>query len=284
MLQTLITLQFAAIFRRATEENRMNDFPPAIDPQRRFGGIARLYGAAALERFLNAHLAVIGVGGVGSWAVEALARSAIGELTLTDLDHVAESNINRQLPALQDTLGRAKVQVLAERIHAIHPHCRVHAIEEFVEPGNLEALIHPNLDFVIDCIDNYRVKAALIAHCRRYKIKLITAGGAGGRTDPTRIQTSDLARTEHDPLLSKTRKLLRREYGFPSNLKRRFDIPCVWSDEQAVFPTAQGGVCAQRSEGVDGGLHCGGLGSAMPVTAAFGLAAAALALRKLAGP
>jgi tRNA threonylcarbamoyladenosine dehydratase len=248
------------------------------DQQRRFGGIARLYGAPALGRFLDAHVAVIGVGGVGSWAVEALARSAIGALTLIDLDHVAESNINRQLPALDATLGRAKVQVLAERIREIHPQCRVHAIEAFVEVGNLEALIPDHLDFVIDCIDNYRVKAALIAHCRRRKMRLVTAGAAGGRSDPTRIRVGDLSRTEQDPLLSKTRKLLRREYGFPVNLQRRFEVPCVWSDEQAVFPAAAGGVCAQRGAG----LNCGGFGSAMPVTAGFGLAAAALVLRKLA--
>ena len=257
---------------------------PRVDPERRFGGVRRLYGKRALERFREAHVCVVGIGGVGSWAAEALARSAIGRLTLIDLDHVAESNINRQLHALTETLGLAKVQVMATRIREINPDCRVTAVEEFLEPGNLATLLRANYDHVIDCIDGFRIKAALIAHCRRLRIRLVTVGGAGGQSDPTRVRVADLSRTEHDALFAKTRKLLRQDYGFPKNLKRRFDVPCVYSDEQPLFPAGDGGVCHEKPHGAGAGrLNCaGGLGSSMAVTATFGLVAAAHTLKKLA--
>ena len=253
------------------------------DPERRFAAIGRLYGRQALARFTRAHVCVLGIGGVGSWAAEALARSAIGQLTLVDLDHVAESNINRQLHALTATLGMAKVQVMAERIQQINPACKITAIEEFLTVGNLETLLAENHDFIIDCIDGFRTKARLIAYCRRNRIRLITVGGAGGQTDPTRIRVADLSRTEHDALFSKTRKLLRQTYGFPTNLQRRFDIPCVYSLEQPVFPAENGEVSPEKpaAETV-GDLTCaGGLGSAATVTASFGLVAAAHVLKKL---
>jgi tRNA A37 threonylcarbamoyladenosine dehydratase len=253
------------------------------DSERRFGGIRRLYGAAGLQRFREAHVCVIGIGGVGSWAAEALTRSAVGRLTLIDLDHVAESNINRQLHALSDTLGQAKVVAMAERIRQINPDCEVDGIEAFIEADNLAGLLGRGYDYVIDCIDGFRIKAALIAWCRRNKVRLITVGGAGGQTDPTRIRIADLSNTEHDALFSKTRKLLRTDYGFPRNLKRRFDVPCVYSDEQPLFPAADGGVCHEKPHRPAAGLNCaGGLGSAMTVTAAFGLAAASHVLKKLA--
>jgi tRNA A37 threonylcarbamoyladenosine dehydratase len=253
------------------------------DAARRFGGIQRLYGDAALQRFRQAHVCVIGIGGVGSWAAEALARSAIGRITLIDLDHVAESNINRQLPALTATLGMAKVRVMAERIGQINPDCEVTAIEEFITPDNLEEQLDQGFDYVIDCIDGFRTKARLIAHCRRNRIPLVTVGGAGGQSDPTRIRVADLSRTEHDALFSKTRKLLRTDYGFTKNPQRRFDVPCVYSLEQPVFASADGCISQEKPSGTTaGGLTCaGGLGSAMPVTASFGLAAAAHVLRKL---
>ena len=256
----------------------------AADPGRRFGGTRRLYGERALEKFREAHVCVIGIGGVGSWATEALARTSVGRLTLIDLDHVAESNINRQLHALTGTLGMAKVQVMAARIRQINPDCHVTAIEDFLTLDNLATLLHPDYDHVIDCIDGFRIKAALIAHCRRRRIRMLTVGGAGGQTDPTRVRVADLSRTEHDALFSKTRKLLRQDYGFPKNLKRRFDIPCVYSDEQPLFPAADGGVCHDKPHGTGiGRLNCaGGLGSSMAVTATFGLVAAAHALKKLA--
>jgi tRNA A37 threonylcarbamoyladenosine dehydratase len=256
----------------------------AANPERRFGGTRRLYGDCALGRFREAHVCIIGIGGVGSWAAEALARTAVGRLTLIDLDHVAESNINRQLHALTGTLGMAKVQVMAERIRQINPDCRVTVIEDFLTLNNLTDLLHADYDHVIDCIDGFRIKAALIAHCRRRRIRLVTVGGAGGQTDPTRVRVADLSRTEHDALFSKTRKLLRQDYGFPKNLKRRFDVPCVYSDEQPLFPGVDGNVCHDKPHGAGiGRLNCaGGLGSSMAVTATFGLAAAAHALKKLA--
>lgn len=253
------------------------------DLERRFGGVVRLYGRAAYERFRAAHVCVIGIGGVGSWAAEALARNAIGRITLVDLDHVAESNTNRQIHALEPEYGKAKVLAMAERVLAINPGCQVTSVEEFVEPDNLEQLLGQGFDVVIDCIDNYRTKAALIAWCRRRRQFLVTVGGAGGQVDPTRIRLADLARTEQDALLAKTRKLLRREYGFPANPKRRFDIPCVFSDEQPRFPDGEGGVCQEKQSLARGGhaLHCGGFGSGVTVTATFGLVAVARALKRV---
>jgi len=255
----------------------------SADLERRFGGVRRLYGEHALQQFRQAHVTVIGIGGVGSWSAEALARTAIGRLTVIDMDHVAESNINRQLHALTETLGMAKVQVMAERIRQINPACRVDAIEDFLSVSNIGTLLAEHGDIIIDCVDNFRVKAALIAHCKRNKIRLITVGAAGGQVDPTRIRVVDLSRTEHDALFSRTRKLLRSDYGFPKNLKRRFDIPCVYSLEQPVFPAQNGGVGHEKPGDQTGGsLSCaGGLGSAMTVTAAFGLAAAAHVLKKI---
>ena len=262
-----------------------NSTPTAFDYPRRFGGVERLYGAQALQRFQQAHVGIIGIGGVGSWAVEALARSAVGKLTLIDLDNVCESNVNRQIHALDGAFGKAKTRAMAERIWAINPLCQVQEIEDFLEPDNLEHFIGAqDYDWVIDCIDNFRTKAALIHYCRRHKRKLITIGGAGGQIDPTRIQVADLSRTNRDPLLAKTRKLLRQTYGFPKNLKRRFDVPAVYSDEQLCYPVANGQASYQRPEGAAAnGLNCaGGFGSAVCVTANFGFIAAAHVLKKLA--
>lgn len=247
-----------------------------MEGDRRFGGIQRLYGRAGASRIAAADVAVIGVGGVGSWAVEALARSGVGRLTLIDMDHVAESNINRQLPALEDTLGMLKAEVLAQRAVAINPGISVDVVDAFVEPENLERLIQPGFDWVIDCVDSFRVKAAMIAFCRRRRQPIITAGAAGGQLDPTRVQVSDLRRTEHDPLLARTRRLLRQDYGFPGNPKRSFGIPAVWSDE----PLRQAVDCEAPS---NGSLNCAGFGACMPVTASFGLAAAGHVLRDIAG-
>ena len=245
------------------------------DLGRRFGGVARLYGESAMRRFAAARVCVVGLGGVGSWAVEALARSGVGELMLIDLDHVAESNVNRQLPALGSTLGKAKVQVLAERVGDINPACRVINVEAFVAEDNLQQLLGDAGDCVLDCIDSSRAKAALLAYCRRQRRFVVTAGGAGGRLDPTRVRVADLSRTEQDPLLARTRKRLRQQFGFPVNPRRRFEIPAVWSDEPLTMPPE---ACEVRGVG----LHCGGLGSVMPVTATFGLVAASLVLRRLA--
>ena len=266
-----------------------------IDFERRFGGIARLYGDAALERFKAAHVCVIGVGGVGSWVVEALARSAIGHITMIDLDNLAESNVNRQIHALTDTLGQAKVYALAQRIAQINPYCQVRQIEEFIDADNIPQLIGAgNFDYVVDAIDNVRAKTALIAYCREHGIKLLTIGGAGGQIDPTKIEVRDLCRTEQEPLLAKVRKRLRRLHRFPRGTKNKFGIDAVFSTEPLRFPE----VCEIDDDADDSddggdknatgtqpgitGLNCAGFGSAMVVTATFGLVAAAQVLNKLA--
>jgi tRNA A37 threonylcarbamoyladenosine dehydratase len=251
-----------------------------IDFDRRFGGIARLYGAAALDFFRRAHVCVIGVGGVGSWVAEALARSAVGNITMIDLDNVAESNINRQIHALTDTLGQAKVGALADRIAQINPYCRVTQVEDFITPDNLDAMIGAqHYDYIVDAIDDVRAKTALIAYCREQRIPLVTIGGAGGQIDPTKIEVRDLARTEQEPLLAKVRKRLRAQHGFPRGAKSKFGIDAVFSTEPLRYP--QGESCELADRAVTG-LNCAGFGSSMVVTASFGLAAAALLLRRLA--
>lgn len=257
---------------------------PDIDFDRRFGGIARLYGNAALARFRAAHVCVIGVGGVGSWVVEALARSAIGHITMIDLDNLAESNINRQIHALTDTLGQAKVTALAQRIAQINPYCAVTEIEDFLTADNLDEMIGTrHYDYIIDAIDNVRAKTALIAYCRKHQLKLVTIGGAGGQVDPTKIAILDLCRTEQEPLLAKVRKRLRAEHGFPRGTRNKFGIDAVFSTEPLRLPESEEACAVDGDEqaGVTG-LNCAGFGSAMVVTASFGLVAAAHVLRKLA--
>ncbi|WP_317203954.1 tRNA cyclic N6-threonylcarbamoyladenosine(37) synthase TcdA [Janthinobacterium sp.] len=258
-----------------------------IDYERRFGGIGRLYGARALARFRAAHVCVIGVGGVGSWVVEALARSAVGTLTLIDLDNVAESNINRQIQALTDSIGQAKIAALAARIAQINPGCRVHQVEDFITPDNLPQLLGAgDYDYVVDAIDSAKSKAALIAYCRARALPLITIGSAGGQTDPTQIAVRDLSRTEQEPLLKKVRKYLRTAHDFPRGAKTKFNVDAVFSMERLVFPDS-GQACvvdapeAGAREGVTG-LNCAGFGSSMVVTASFGMVAAGHLLRKLA--
>lgn len=265
----------------------MNAFDSNVvhdDYELRFGGIRRLYGARASAHFRRAHVVVVGVGGVGSWAVEALARAGIGKLTLIDLDDVCVSNVNRQLHALDGTIGRPKVEVLAERCRAIHPEIEVVADTAFVTPTNLAERIPDDADHVIDAIDSVVAKAALIAWCKRRKLALTVTGAAGGQTDPTRIRVADLTRTEHDPLLAKVRARLRRDFGFSRNPKRRFGVECVYSDEQLVYPGSDGEVCLQKPEhGQATRLDCAsGFGAATFVTGSFGFVAASRALARLA--
>lgn len=250
-----------------------------IDFERRFGGIARLYGAGALARLGRARVAVVGVGGVGSWAAEALARSGVGNLALIDLDHVAESNINRQIHALDTTLGAAKVIAMAARIRDINPRCTIEAIEEFAEVDNIETLFGAGrYDYVIDAIDNVRAKTALIAHCHAQGIAIVTVGGAGGRFDAARVRVADLAHTEHEAMLAKVRKRLRVEHGFSRNIKRAFGIAAVYSDEPSALREAS------VEEGAEGltGLNCAGFGSTVAVTAVFGFVAAGHVIDSLA--
>lgn len=253
-----------------------------MDVARRFGGISALYGHAGLDRLRQARVAVIGVGGVGSWAVEALARSGLGHLTLVDMDHIAESNINRQLPALSSTLGRAKIQVLAERVWDINPAAEIQLIDDFVDATNLDVLLDTGFDAVIDCIDHYREKALIIAGCRRRKQLVVTVGGMGGKIDPTRLGIADLSRTEKDSLLARTRKELRQHFGFARNPKRRFAVPAVFSTEDSILSPDGVHPCVTTSK--PSHLNCGGLGSATHITAMAGLLAVAVTLRRLAWP
>jgi len=260
------------------------------DYELRFAGIGRLYGLEALSNFRQAHVCVVGIGGVGSWAAEALARSGIGKITLIDLDDVCISNINRQLHALTETVGQDKVAVMAQRILAINPDCAVHQVEDFVTTENLSELISPDMNYVIDAIDSIKAKVALLAHCKRNKIKVISTGGAGGQTDPTQIQIADLTQTVNDPLLAKVRNSLRRDYNYSRNPKRRFGIDCVYSTEQLVYPQLDGSVCQQKTpqqnhsgEVSSMRLDCsGGFGAVTVVTASFGFAAVSKVLKKLA--
>ena len=253
-----------------------------IDHERRFGGITRLYGAEGARRIAVAHVCVIGIGGVGSWAAEALARSGVGRITLIDLDHVAESNINRQIQADAATLGQAKVLAMQKRITRINPQCKVTCVEEFIDPENITTLL-PLCDAVIDAIDQVRAKAALAAHCKRNKILIVVTGGAGGRIDPTRICIDDLSRTTQDALASKVRARLRSEYCFTRDPKKKFGIECVYSPEQIRRPANE--TCevdeAENKQGIDG-INCAGYGSSVAVTATFGMAAAARVLTLLA--
>ena len=268
----------ALFFRRGVRPANYNrPVSHAPDHERRFGGIERLYGAGALARAQAAHVTVIGIGGVGSWAVEALARSGIGRLTLIDLDHVAESNINRQVHALGATLGASKVLAMRERILAINPDCEVACVEEFIDERNIAELVPP-CSAVIDAIDHVRAKAALIAHCRRAGLRIVTTGGAGGRRDPTCIEVADLARTTQDALASKVRARLRKEYGFTRDPKRKFGVDCVFSPEQAPRGTATCAVPGADGFEAGAGLNCAGYGSSVAVTASFGFAAAARVL------
>lgn len=247
------------------------------DLERRFGGLARLFGVEGSARIRAAHVAVVGIGGVGSWAAEALARSGVGRLTLIDLDHVAESNINRQIHALSTTLGQAKVHAMAERIALINPACRVECVEEFVEPANWPAILPGPVDAVIDACDQVRAKTAMAAWALQNRRPFITVGAAGGKRLAHKVDVDDLAHTTHDPLLAQLRYRLRREHGAARD-GRRMGIACVFSREAVAPPHAS---CAVQ-EG-DGTLNCHGYGSSVAVTATFGQCAAGWVLDGLSG-
>lgn len=252
----------------------------------RFGGIARLYGQSALTQFSQSHIVVVGIGGVGTWVAEALARSGIGKISLIDLDDICVTNTNRQIHALTNTIGQSKVTVMAERILTINPDCHVKQIEDFISVENLCDYFPSStkIDYVVDCIDVIKPKTALIAWCKRHKIKLITVGGAGGQTDPTQIQITDLAKTYQDPLLAKVRNLLRRDYNFSKNLKRRFGIDAVFSTEQLTYPDSNGQVCRHKPE-LTGSMRmdcASGFGAVTVVTGTFGFVAVSRVLQNLA--
>ncbi|TKI05920.1 tRNA cyclic N6-threonylcarbamoyladenosine(37) synthase TcdA [Martelella alba] len=249
----------------------------------RFGGTARLYGRQALDIFSRAQVCVIGIGGVGSWAAEALARTGIGAITLIDMDDVCLTNTNRQIHALRDEVGHPKIDVMAARIAAINPECRVTCVDDFITADNVAALLGGGFDYVIDAIDSVRPKAALLAYCRRYKIPVVTVGGAGGQIDPTRIGVADLAKTIQDPLAAKLRERLKHDYNLVKNSKGKLGIDCVFSTEQLVYPQPDGSVCASPStaQGPKRMDCASGFGAATMVTASFGFIAVSHALKKM---
>lgn len=255
----------------------------SIDDARRFGGVSRLYGADGLARLQASHICVIGIGGVGSWAVEALARNAVGTITLMDLDNIAESNVNRQLHAVEGAFGKAKVTAMAERIRLINPKAKVIEVEDFITMENISTMLNGQYDGVIDCIDDARAKMALAAFCKEQKLPLVMTGGAGGRLDPTKIKHADLSVVVGDRLLAKVRNGLRRDYGFPKgsdNKKTKaqaFGITAVYSDEAVIQPDA----ACETGDSAITGLNCAGYGSSVCVTAPFGFTAVALLLRQL---
>ena len=244
--------------------------------EQRFGGIGRLYTPEGLSKLRQAHVCVIGIGGVGSWAVEALARTGIGKITMIDMDDICVTNINRQIHAMTGTVAQLKTESMKERVERINPECVVEIIDDFISPENIPEYLNRGYDYVLDAIDSVRTKAALIAYCKRNKIKLITTGGAGGQTDPSQIQIADLSKTIQDPLVARVRSLLRKEYNFSQNPKRKFGIDCVFSTQPLIFP--------KMGEGceVSATMNCAnGFGAVTMVTATFGFFAVSRLVDKL---
>jgi tRNA A37 threonylcarbamoyladenosine dehydratase len=252
------------------------------DIDARFAGIARLYGTAAIPHLNAAHVLVVGIGGVGAWTAEALVRSGIGHVTLIDPDDVCVSNVNRQLHALTDTIGHPKVSVLRDRLLAINPALACNAMQCFFNERNADEILDgTKFDVVVDAVDALRIKCLLIAGARRRKQWVVTVGGAGGRIDPTKIQTGDLSQSFNDPLLAQTRKKLRRDYNFPRPGKR-MRVNCVFSPEEIRYPHSDGTVCNRPASDVSLRLGCeSGYGAATYVTGTFGFAAAQLAIKRI---
>ncbi|MFB2588324.1 ThiF family adenylyltransferase [Acinetobacter sp. c1-l78] len=244
--------------------------------KRRFAGTEKIYSLASFTDFQNSHVMVIGIGGVGTWAVEALARSGVGELTLVDMDVVVESNINRQLTALDSTFGQDKIAVMAQRCREINPNIKLNLIDDFLTPDNVAEILHSKPDVVLDCIDDVKAKLALILYCRFHKVQLIVSGGAGGKIDPLKICVTDLSQTEQDPMLAKLRSQLRAK-GIAKKPKEKFGIRCVYSVDNPFSNQASCDVDVNASAG----LRCGGYGSAMVVTTTFAMVAVAEVLKKL---
>jgi tRNA A37 threonylcarbamoyladenosine dehydratase len=247
-----------------------------MEEKQRFGGVARLHGEEGYKRLQNAHVAVIGVGGVGSWVCEALARNAIGEITLIDADDVCVTNINRQIHALTETIGAEKIQAMAQRIQQINPECTIHCCHSFYMESTAEKLIQSDFDYVIDAIDSLKHKTHLIAHCRDQDIPLITVGGAGGKTQVSDIQVADLTQSHGDRLLSKVRSNLRKQYGFPKasskGKNKKFNVPCVFSPEAVKMPWCD---LPEEETRTSLKLDCNnGFGTDVTVISVFGLVAA----------
>lgn len=267
---------------------------PAADPDRRFGGLDRLYGEGAWRRLSALHVVVAGIGGVGAWCVEALARSGVGALTLVDMDHIAESNINRQAHALGSTLGMAKIRAMGDRVRDIHPGCRVTEIDDFVSAENLGAILSAGpAGVLLDCTDQVPAKIAMILQARDADWPLLVCGGAGGKTDPLALRAGDLSASTHDALLGRIRQDLRQRHGYPKGgaaggkpRRRvpRMGVPCLWFDQPVVLPSAwtrpEAACAVPEAAAAPQGLSCAGYGSVVTVTASMGLAAADWALRQ----
>lgn len=258
------------------------------DKQRRFSGLQRLYGEGATLRLEQAHVMIAGIGGVGSWTAEALARSGVGALTLVDLDHIAESNVNRQIHALTDTLGQAKIQAMADRIAGINPDCRVHLVDDFVEPDNVEALLQARpVTVLVDATDQVPAKIAMTLACHRHAISFVMCGGAGGKLDALTLKAGDLSMARNDALLGRIRQQLRKHHGYPKGSDRHgkalrkppsMRVFALWFDQPAVLP---GAWASTEEPGSLQGLSCAGYGSSVTVTAAMGMAAAGEAIRRI---
>ena len=255
----------------------------------RFGGIARLYGVNALEKFTKSHVAVVGIGGVGSWTVESLARSGVGKITMVDLDEICVTNINRQLHAMDGNIGQQKTDAMEARIKAINPECEVTNIQGFYSERSADAFFENNFDFVIDAIDRVKEKTHLIVECKKRNISIICCGGVGGLRDPSQIQIKDLSRVSRDALLAQVRTKLRSKHGYPkgdTKKPKKFKVDAIFSNEQAVFPQCDGSVSIKRPKDADGRdmrLNCAsGYGSITHMTATVGLFATERALAKLA--
>jgi tRNA A37 threonylcarbamoyladenosine dehydratase len=247
----------------------------------RFSGIGRLYGLKALEKIKVSRILVIGIGGVGSWVAEALARSGIGGLTLVDLDDVCVTNVNRQVHALSSTVGKFKVDVMKERLLEIHPTCDVDCKQCFFSPKNLERIFDKHYDFVVDACDDFTNKAHLIDYCKKQGIPLVVMGGAGGKVDPLQVRISDMSFSQNDRLLARLRKKMRDEFNFPGDGEGDFGVWAVWSHERAVYPTPDG-CTTYRPPGFAKNMDCNeGFGSASFVTGAFAFATTSLVLREL---
>ena len=255
---------------------------PSEEYLQRFAGLSRVFGESALEPLLRAHFCIVGIGGVGSWAAEACARSGIGNITLIDHDDIDISNTNRQLHTLTASVGHSKVETLRQRIIAINPECNCIAIDDLVTRGNVAKFNFAQFDYVIDAIDHASHKLTLMHHCRRNKIRCISTGGAGGLLDPTRIVVKDLTQSFNDPLLAKVRSSLRQQLDYSRNPKRRYAMDCVFSTEQPLYPAANGEVSYEKPEVAQRTtLDCAtGIGSFVGVTACFGFTAAAHAINK----
>lgn len=258
------------LFASSESESAMHE----ADLERRFGGLQRLYGEAGYRRLRALRVAVVGLGGVGSWAAEALARCGVAALTLVDLDHVAESNINRQVQALGSTLGMAKGEALRVRFADIHPGCEIHVVDDFAAPQNWPALLPAEVDAVIDACDQLKAKQAMAEWALREGRVFVTVGAAGGKLQAERVEVADLSETTHDPLLASLRQRLRKQAGAPR--QGRIGLRCVFSREEVKAPVSDGpGECA-----VDGSLNCHGYGSSVAVTATFGMVAAGELVRE----